>query len=94
MAVSRAERREERKSRVVALFGDAGADPVLDLLELTEFAWHDAYGEVTPSEEIVDEILLCSEGRWDTLIHAARLAVKDWRDLKLWAQDIRVRQTS
>ena len=89
MAISRAERRVERKSRVVALFGEARAASVLDLLELTELAWHDCYGEITPSEEIIDDILLCSEGDMAKLIQAALLAVTDWRDLKLQAQDKR-----
>jgi hypothetical protein len=89
MAISRAERRAERKGRVVAIFGEALAAPALDLLELTELAWHDCYGEITPSEEIVDDILLCSEGEVAKLIQAARLAVADWRDLKMWAQEKR-----
>ena len=45
----------------MAIFGDALAASVLDLLELTELAWHDCYGETTPSEEMVDDILLCSK---------------------------------
>jgi|ERR671937_778012 hypothetical protein len=89
MAISRAERRVDRKDRVLAIFDEALADPVLDLLELTELAWHDCYGEITPSETIVDDILLCSEGDVTKLIQAARLAVADWRDLKLWAQEVR-----
>jgi hypothetical protein len=89
MAISRAERRVERKNRVVAVFGDALADPVLDLLEITELAWHDCYGEISPSEGIVDDILLCSKGEMTKLIQAARLAVADWRDLKMAAQQIR-----
>jgi hypothetical protein len=86
MAISRAERRADRKVRVVAVFGEARAAAVLDLLELTELAWHDCYGEITPSEEIVDDILLCSEGDVAKLIQVARLAVVDRRDLKLLAQ--------
>jgi hypothetical protein len=86
MAISRAERRAERKERVVAVFGEARAAAVLDLLELTEFAWHDCYREITPSEPIVDDILLCSEGELTKLIQAARLAVRDQRDLTMWAQ--------
>jgi hypothetical protein len=79
----------ERRSRVVATFGEALVVPVLDLLELTELAWHDCYGEITPPDEIIDDILLCSEGDMIKLIHAARLAVSDWRDLKAWAQEKR-----
>src|SRR6516162_7471141 len=80
MPISRAERRAGRIARVVAIFGDALAASVLDLLELTELAWHDCYGEITPSEEMVDDILLCSKGELAQLIRVARQAVSDWRD--------------
>jgi hypothetical protein len=89
MAVSRAERRVERKLRVVSIFGDALADPVLDLLEITELAWHDCYNEISPSEEIIDDILLCSGGDIPKLIRVVRLALSDWRDLKVMAMQIR-----
>lgn len=89
MAVSRAERRADRHDRVVAALGSGVADAALDLLELVELAWHDCYGEPTPPEEIVDDILLLSRGRLDGLVTAARLAVTDWRDLKLAAQELR-----
>jgi hypothetical protein len=85
MAVSRAERRVEREPRVIAVFGEDGAARALDLLELVEFAWHDCYHEVTPPAEIIDDMLLLSDGRLDGLVSAARLAVTDWRDLKLAA---------
>jgi len=88
MAISRAERRAGRIARVVAIFGDALAASVLDLLELTEFAWHDCHGEITPSEEMVDDILLCSKGEL-ALIRVARQAVSDWRDVKVAAAEIR-----
>ncbi len=94
MAVSRAHRRSERRSRVIAIFGDAFADPVLDLLELTELAWHDCYGEITPPEEIIDDILFCSGGKIIELIQVARLAVADWRDLKVLAQRLRASSAS
>jgi hypothetical protein len=70
----------------VAIFGDALAASVLDLLELTELAWHDCYGEITPSEEMVDDILLCSKGE---LAQLTRQAVSDWRDVKVAAAEIR-----
>jgi hypothetical protein len=73
----------------VAIFGDALAASVLDLLELTELAWHDCYGEITPSEEMVDDILLCSKGELAQLIRVARQAVSDWRDGKVAAAEIR-----
>ena len=89
MAVSREERRRERQPRVEEVFGAATAPRALDLLELTELAWHDCYGDVTPPDDIVDDLLTCSEGDLGKLIAAARLAVTDWRDLKLTAQAIR-----
>jgi hypothetical protein len=86
MAISRAERRAERKGRVAVVFDEARVDAVLDLLELVELAWHDCYGEITPSEPTVDDILLCSEGDLVKLIHIARLSVSDSRDLKSLAE--------
>ena len=91
MAVGRAERRKDRWERAVALFGEDRAPFALDLLELTELAWHDCYGEVTPPEGIIEDILLLSEGNIEQLIQAARLAVIDWRDLKVAAEELRSR---
>lgn len=91
MAVSRAERREDRTPRVIAVFGQDRAPFALDLLELTEVAWHDCYGEITPSEDIIDDMLLLSEGTLEGLIRAARLGIADWRDLKVAAEESRNR---
>jgi hypothetical protein len=79
----------ERRPRVVAVFGEAAADTVIGVLTLTELAWHDCYGEVTPPESIIDDILLCSGGDLGTLVRAAKLAVEDSRDLMVWASDLR-----
>lgn len=89
VAISRAERRKGREPRVVALFGESVAPAALDLLELTEFAWHDCYGDITPPDEVVDDMLVCSEGDLGKLVVAARLAVRDWRDLRIAADTIR-----
>ncbi len=89
MAVSRAERRSERTPRVRAVFGPERAPFALDLLELTEIAWHDCYGEITPPEDVIDDMLLLSEGSIERLIQAARLAVADRRDLKVAAERLR-----
>ena len=91
MAVGRAERFKERKPRVIATFG---ADKetirrVARVFELMEMAWHDCYAELSPSEEIVDDVLLCSGGTFGGLIDAAHLAVVDRRDLAVWASEIR-----
>ena len=81
----------ERRPRVVAVFGEA-AETAIDVLTLTELAWHDCYGEVTPPESTIDDILLCSGGDLATLIRAAKLAVEDWRDLSVWAAKLRSQQ--
>jgi hypothetical protein len=89
MAISRAERRNARTARVVSVFGEERAPRSLDLLELVELAWHDCYDEITPPVDIIDDILLVSDGRLDRLIEAARRAVIDWRDLKVAADERR-----
>lgn len=68
MAVSRAERRREWTPRAIALFGEDRAPFALDLLELIELAWHDCYGEVTPPEGVIEDMLLLSEGSIERLI--------------------------
>jgi hypothetical protein len=94
VAVGRAERWAERKPRVVAAFGDDAGTlrSVEELFELLELAWHDVYGEITPSERIIDEVLLCSRGTVSGLINAARTAVRDRRDLHVWASTLRAQQ--
>jgi hypothetical protein len=86
MAVSRDERRRDRAERVEALFGKKEADRALDLLEIVEMAWHDCYGEVTPPEPVVSDILIVSGGNLGELISASRLAITDRRDLHLAAE--------
>jgi hypothetical protein len=63
----------------------------LDLLELTELALHDCFGEVSPSEEVIDDILIVSGGTIDGLIKAVRLAVIDSRDLRIAAAERHIR---
>jgi hypothetical protein len=89
MVVSRAERRSERRERVGAVMGDDAADAALDLLELVEFAWHDCYGEVTPPDSVVEDILVLSNGTLAGLIGAAHLALSDWRDARVAADALR-----
>jgi hypothetical protein len=88
VAVGRAERRAGRRTKVAVLFADR-TDRALDLLELLEFAWHDVYGEVTPPEAVIDDVLTVSQGTLRGLIRAARLAVADSRDLSLQAASVR-----
>lgn len=91
MAVSRAERRSEREPRVVEVFGAEQAPIALDLVELTELAWHDTYGDVAPPESVIEDMLTVSEGTIEGLVQAALLAVIDWRDLTVAAEQLRNR---
>lgn len=88
MAVGQAERRSERRTKVAVLFADR-TDRALDLLELLEMAWHDVYGEITPPEEVIDDVLLLSQGNIRFLIRYARLAIADWRDVRVEADKVR-----
>lgn len=89
MAVGRAERRNKRKSKITAIFGEDRASVVLDLLVLVELAWHDVYDEVTPPEDVIDDMLLLSEGSIEKLVVAAHLGLADWRDLRVVAEERR-----
>ena len=91
MAVSRAERRALRRPLVQELFAANDVEAALDLLELVELAWHDCYGEITPPDEVIGDILVCSGNTLTGLIQAGRLAVTDFRDTRVWAQEIRRR---
>jgi hypothetical protein len=88
MTVGRAERRTERRTKVAVLFADR-TDRALDLLELVEMAWHDTYNEVTPPEDVIDDILLLSQGNLRFLIRWARIAVADPKDLRAAAEGAR-----
>jgi uncharacterized protein (UPF0261 family) len=61
------------------------AEAALDVLELVEFAWHDCYGEVSPSVQVIDDICVVAAGNMAGLARAARLAIEDARDLRLGA---------
>jgi hypothetical protein len=91
VAVGRTARRKEREARIVAVFGEDGAPLALDLLDITELAWHDCYGEVTPPESVIEDMLTVSDGTIEGLIQAAMLAVTDWRDLSVAATERRSR---
>ncbi len=70
--------------RARAEFGP-DAEAVLDVLELTEFAWHDCYGEASPPDRIIDDVFVVAAGSLPGFVRAARLAVEDCRDLRLQA---------
>jgi len=88
MATSRADRRRDRAARAQAEFG-RDAEAVLDVLELTEFAWHDCFGEIAPPEAVIDDVFTVAGGSLPQFVRAARLAVEDFRDLRLTADSPR-----
>ena len=85
------ERRRDREPRVLAIFGEAQVSAALDLLDIFELAWHDCYGEVTPPPGVIEGMFTLSDGTIEGLIQAALLAVTDWRDLKVAAEERRPR---
>ncbi len=91
MAIGREQRRTERQPRVKQHFAEADVDPALDLLEILEIAWHDCYGDITPSEDVIDDVLLLSGGELAGLIQSVHLATTDWRDVKMNAATLRGR---
>jgi hypothetical protein len=92
VAIGREARRAERAPLVESVLGKSAASAGLDLLELTEYAWHDCYGEITPPDDVILNILICSRGDLATMIHATKVALRDWRDLHLWAQHVNSEQ--
>lgn len=89
MAISRVERRQSRRDRAVESFGEKRVDRALDLLELLEFAWHDCYSEISPPEDVVEDVLLLSRGDLGQLISSSLLALTDWRDTRIAADAMR-----
>lgn len=73
-------------ARVAAEFEPGSVEAALDLIEIMELAWHDVYGEVTPPESVIDDALVVSGGNLAALIRAVRLALADWRDLRVAAR--------
>ncbi len=83
--ISRAERRAARSARVAAVFDPGSVEAVLDLFETMELAWHDVYGEISPPESVIDDVLIVSGGNLAALIRAVRLGLADPRDLRVAA---------
>jgi hypothetical protein len=88
MVECRASRRAARQNRATNEYG-SDATAVLDLLELTDLAWHDCYGETSPPAAVLDDIFVVASGDLSHLIAAARLAVEDYRDLRMSADAAR-----
>lgn len=91
IGISRRERREAARGRASIQFG-ADAEAALDVLELLELSWHDCYGDVTPPPRVVEDVWMVADGNLGELASAARLAVTDWRDLRMAADERRSRR--
>lgn len=87
MAIGSEQRREERKPRIEAMFAAREVGAALDLLHLTDMAWHDCYGprELEIPPQVLDDVLLLARGNLATLIRVAREAVLDFRDVRVAA---------
>lgn len=85
MTIGQSQRREDRRDRFETEFPD-DADVGLDLIDLTELAWHDCYDDVTFPDDVLDDILVVANGSIQRLVEAALLAVRDRRDLRAVAE--------
>ena len=82
------DRRRTRSQRANEVFeGQAGA--ALDALALLDFAWHDCYGESSPPEQVIEDIWVVCNRDLAQFVAAAHLAVVDFRDLRMSADDLR-----
>lgn len=93
MAIGSEQRRRERALRVKELFEGRDLEAALDLLHLTDMAWHDCYGprELEIPSDVLDDVLLLAGGDLAALIRFARAAVIDFRDIRMAADEQRAR---
>jgi hypothetical protein len=91
MAIGSEQRRGQRTPRIAASFAEEHVDAALDLLHLADMAWHDCYGprELEIPGAVLDDVLLLANGDLATLIRVARLAVIDFRDVRIAADSER-----
>jgi hypothetical protein len=64
MAEGSQQRRRERMRSIEELFAGRDVEAALDLLHLTDMAWHDCYGpqELEIPAAVLDDVLLLSGG--------------------------------
>ncbi len=74
------------RPRLEIEFEAALVDRAVEVMVLTELAWHDCYGESFPPPAVVDDILTAAAGDLPQLVQAAHLAVIDARDLRVWVE--------
>jgi hypothetical protein len=95
MAIGSDQRRRERRPRIMTQFDPREVEAALDLLALTDMAWHDCYGprELEIPARVLDDVLLLAQGNLAKLIRVARQAVMDFRDVRMDADDERAKYT-
>jgi hypothetical protein len=95
MAIGSDQRRRERRPRIMRQFDPREVEAALDLLALTDMAWHDCYGprELEIPARVLDDVLLLAQGNLAKLIRVAREAVMDFRDVRMDADDERAKDT-
>ncbi|GGN25231.1 hypothetical protein FHR83_008229 [Actinoplanes campanulatus] len=93
MAVGSENRRDERRRRIAAEFPLSHVEAALDLLHVTDMAWHDCYGpeELALPDSVLDDVLLLADGGLVALIRLLREAVIDSRDIRMAADERRSR---
>jgi hypothetical protein len=91
MAIGSAQRREERRQSIEATFPSNHVEAALDLLHLTDMAWHDCYGpeDLALPDHIVEDVLLLADGGLVALVSIAHQAVIDFRDVQVAADNRR-----
>ncbi|MEV4138908.1 hypothetical protein AB0J72_42930 [Dactylosporangium sp. NPDC049742] len=95
MAIGSDQRRQERRPRIMRHFDPREVEAALDLLALTDMAWHDCYGphELEIPADVLDDVLLLAHGNLSHLIRVAREAVADFRDVRMAADEERAKKT-
>jgi hypothetical protein len=95
MAEGSQQRRRERRRSIEELFAGRDVEAALDLLHLTDMAWHDCYGpqELEIPAAVLDDVLLLAGGDLAALVRLARAAVVDYRDVRLAANHVRAKRT-
>lgn len=83
-------RRAARTERWAADFG-ADAEAALDLLAIADSAWRETYDEDGVPALVLDDLLVTSQGNLVDLIEMLNLALTDWRDLRVNADEARKR---
>ena len=89
MAIGREARRLGQLPRIRAEFPNHG-DAIVQIIDLFELAWHDTFGDIEAPEAVMDDIFVLAAGDLVGFVGAARLAVQDWRDLRVAADRLRL----